>query len=357
VAGSLSIYPDKSQELAARADAAADGRFTVALPEAGTYAVAFSSEAFGIRNARASVEFGEGETAVRLPTTRLSGAVTFVDGLPAKNAIVVLERTVEGPTDELPGFHENVPTATADATGRFLVRGLEPGTYEVTARLGARKSDTRRIVTTAVDPGSVQLLIPDAEGLFVWLLDGQGHGVPLAHGWLLAGASGSGSLPQTATIQTDDEGGANVPVAWSPGTLVHVLLTGSEHPTTALRGSASNEGVVTLRVPETSGELRLALPQPAHGQPDPLDLRNLALVGDRGALLPLSLLSEMGLATSVTVRGATRVLIPTLASGEWRLGRFPDARALFQAFGTGASPEILKSFTVPPGGSVGVEIR
>jgi hypothetical protein len=356
-AGSLSLLRSDTDETIATADTDSDGRFTAALPEPGAYTAVFSRPQDGILNARAPADFTPGiETAVRLSPTRLSGQVIFADGRPAGDASITVERLAESPPEDaaLPRTHAIV---ASDAAGGFVVRCLESGSYQVSAQLGARKSETRRVMVGENRAAPVKLVLADAEGVIVRIVNGRGEGMPVVHGWLLAPAMEPGAMPQAVSIETDADGTARTATSWNPGSMVHVLVIDTGHPVTAQRESIGDEGVVSLTVPATSGLLRLMLPGAGQGPTTRSDFNSTVLLNDRGAMVPLSLLTEMGLATEGAVEGSTTVVIPALAGGSWRIARFADTREMFQAFSGGPTPRVISTFTVSPGGSVVVDLR
>jgi hypothetical protein len=354
VAGSLTLTTGDAGEVAARLDTGADGRFTAALPEPGRYTASFSRTEDGIQDTRAPVEFAlDREAVIRFPPTRLEGTVVFADGRPAAGAVVELERSAESTDDEPPAAVKRLRSVTADRSGGFVVRSLEPGEYELTARLGGRKSDVQAVSTGDVDVPSVRLVLPDDDGLTLRLFDTRGESLPLVSGWVLAPATQQGRPPQVVPFQSDAEGTARIGVSRVPGNAVHVVITEPGRPITAFRAAPGDEGDLTLVVPPAGGQLRLSWPRVAAGA----DVGSLVLVGDGGAMVPLGLLVEIGLAGETSAKDATTVLIRALAPGDWHLGMFADSRAMLLALTAGAAPSSLRSFSVSPGAVVAVDLR
>jgi hypothetical protein len=126
---------------------------------------------------------------------------------------------------------------------------------------------------------------------------------------------------------------------------------------TALKASPGDEGVVSMTMPGTSGSLRLVLPGVAQGQANTSDFSSPVLLNDRGAMVPLNLLTGMGVATETAVQGSTAIIIPTVASGAWRVARFAGPREMLQGFSGWATPLVIRTFNVPAGRSVVVDLR
>jgi hypothetical protein len=141
-----------------------------------------------------------------------------------------------------------------------------------------------------------------------------------------------------------------VPAPRSPGLSVHLVVADPDYPVSAFRVPPDTQGPVALMMAAGFGQLSLVLPRAA-------DYGAMVLIGERGALVPLSLISEMGLAKEIAARDSTTIVIPTLASGAWRIASFPDVRTMLRAFGSGEEPGTLRPFTLPAGGSAVIDLR
>ncbi len=353
-AGSLLLSHAATRETAARAQTGIDGRFTVLLREPGTYLASFTSEAWGVSGSTVTAQLSvDEESYIRFPASELTGQVSFADGRPAANAVVTVERGSKWVGDDAVVFGDAAPTARADASGRFVVRALEPGAYNVTARLGTRKTDARRVAVCEEGAQHVDLVIPDNDGLTVSVASRTGEPVAGLTGILLAASADS--APQPASFQTDVDGLAKVAVAWTPGSRVQVILADPKYPVAAFRVVTPPDGTLAIPLPAAAGEVRIVLPTGPQ-QHDSLDIETMVLVGEREAVVPVGLLTEMGLAHIVPTRSATTIVVRAIASGSWQVGRFADVASMMQAFNTGASPSLLRSFSVPPGGAATVSV-
>jgi hypothetical protein len=348
--GSLTLLHPESRQVIARADVQQDGRFNVRLPEPGLYLAEFSSAPHGIDRAQAQAEFTAGQEAdVRLAPSRLDGRVVYGDGRPAAEAVVVAGRVAGEPT----AFGADSSGVMTDAGGVFVMRALEAGEYDLSARLGVRRSEPRRVRVGGGETGPVQLVLSDLDGVTVLVLNAAGEPAPLVHGWLMTPA-GEAAMPLASPFATRADGTAKVAAWLAPGNWVQVLLTDPNHPAAALRAAPDADGLVTVTAPASSGSLRVLLPA---GAGSAEDASMLALLSDRGGVLPFSLLAEMGLTTHAAVGALVTVFVPALASGRWQLARFSDTRAMFQFYNGGSGPAVLTSFSLPPGGSTTLDLR
>ena len=354
-AGSLSLSHADTRETVARAQTGIDGRFTVLLREPGAYIASFTSEALGVSGATATVQLSvDDENAIRFPASELTGQVSFTDGRPAADAVVTAEPGSKRVGDDAVLFGDAAPTARADASGRFVVRALQLGAYDVSARLGARKTEARRVAVDENGAQRVDLVLPDDDGLTVSVISRAGEPVAGLAGILLAASNGS--TPQPANFQTDAEGHAKVGVAWTPGSRVHVILADAKFPVASFRVVTPPDGTLAIPLPAAAAEVRIVLPSNPQQQLDSLNLETMVLVGEGEAILPLSLLTELSLAAVVPTRSATTVVVRAVASGRWQVGRFADVASMMQAFSAGGSPSLLRAFSVPAAGSVTVTL-
>jgi len=351
VAGSLSFTRAGAVDKLADVETDRNGRFTVALPAPGPYDVVLSTRQDGTAGAARAVEFTAGrEIEVRLPTGAIQGRVSFADGRAAAAAAIVVERAADQGAGEPLMNRKNLSDAATDAAGRFTVRLLEPGAYSVSAQLGARKSNSRTAIAgDGADTPFLELLLPDDDGFTVRFQDARGGPLPMVHAWLMAGGRDDG-LPQAESVQADADGVAKVAAPWSPGVPVHLVVADLDYPVTGFRFTPDTNGPVALTMADGFGQLSVVLP---HGA----DYGAMVLVGERGALVPLGLISEMGLVKEVAERGSTTLVVPALASGAWRIASYPDVGAMLRAFGTGAEPTTLRTFALQAGGSAVVDLR
>ncbi len=205
IAGSLSLMRPGTEETLATVETEPDGRFATALPEGGMYTAVFRRPQDGILNARGSAQFTPGiETMVRLRSTSLSGHVVFGDGRPAGDANVTVERLIDTGTDEA-ALPQSVAAATSDAGGAFEVRSLELGVYRISAQIGTRRSELLKVAVSEDRNPPLKLVLSDAEGVVVRVVNARGEALRAVHGWLLAPSPDGDGMPQTSTIETDAE--------------------------------------------------------------------------------------------------------------------------------------------------------
>ena len=238
-------------------------------------------------------------------------------------------------------------------TGSPPLAPIEFSLAECTQSPGSPETGLFRLRVGGGETGPVQLVLSDLDGVTVLVLNAGGDPAPLVHGWLMTPA-GEAAMPLASPFATRADGTAKVAAWLAPGNWVQVLLTDPDHPAAALRAAPDADGLVTVTAPPSSGSLRVLLPAGA-GSAEYASM--LALVSDRGGVLPFSLLAEMGLTTHTAVGALVTVLVPALASGRWQLARFSDTRAMFQFYNGGSGPAVLTSFSLPPGGSTTLDLR
>jgi Carboxypeptidase regulatory-like domain len=358
VAGTLFLSRQRAP-LPRAAEATTDdaGRFAVALAEPGLYYALFLAKDGYARWARGSAEFTQArEALIQLPATRISGSVGFADGRPAPGATVTVEPPTERVIDE-PSFVPFTPAATADASGAFTIRCLEPGVYQTSARLGSRRSQPQPVVVTEGASAPVRLVLPDDGGLTLRLVDSRGTAVPSVSGVIFAAPGQVGTMPQSVVFRVGPDGTSNVPVTGTPGVAVQVALVSPGFPATAMSAIPDDDGTVTCAVPSGAGQLRVTFPRltQSAGERDDLDLT--VLLSDRGGVLPLNLLTALKTATQVTGPTSVTVVLGAVAAGEWQLAKFADARGWVLSFSGGPPPTVLRTFTVAPGSTVAVDVR
>jgi hypothetical protein len=358
VAGTLSLSRQRAPvPRAAEATTDDEGRFAVALTEPGLYYALFLGKGGSARWARGSAEFTQArEAIIRLPSTSVIGSVGFTDGRPAPGAIV----SVEPPTERViedPSLVAYMPSATADPLGAFTIQCLEPGVYQLSARMGSRKSQPQPVTVAEGTQQPVRLVLPDDGGLTLRFVDSLGGAVPGVSGLVFAAPAQVGAMPQSVSVRAGPDGTSKVPLAWTPGVAVYVALVTPGFPATAWSAIPDDDGTVICAVPSVAGQLRVVLPRLTQSPGDNGDLNLTMLLNDRGGMLPLNLAVGMKGATQVMEPTSVTVVIGSIAIGEWQLAKFADVRGFLLYLSGGPPPTVLKTFTVAPGSSVVVDIR
>lgn len=250
-----------------------------------------------------------------------------------------------------------MPSATTDASGAFTIQCLEPGAYQLSARLGTQKSDSQPLTVSEVVQQAVRLVLPDNGGLTLRIVDNRGGAVPGVFGLVFAGPAQAGGAPQSVSFRSESDGTSKVPFGWTPGVTVQVALVTPGFPAAALSAAPDAEGTVTCAIPSGAGQLRITLPRLTQDPGDNGDLNLTVLLSDGGGMLPLNLATGMKVATQVTEPTSVTVVIESIAAGEWQLAKFADARGLLLYFSGGPPPTVLRTFPVATGSSVVVDIR
>jgi hypothetical protein len=361
MAGTLSLRRQGSRERAAAEIQTDDeGRFTVSLPEPGQYSATFFTKQPGVRHARGSADFVQGrETTIRIPRTRVTGLVVFADGRPAPGAVVTIDHEAERILADPLLAADMLPIANADAAGAFAVQFLEPGVYEIRARYGDSKSEPQTVTVSETLSPSVRLVIPDDGSLTLRIVNARGEPVPGVMGIAFAAPTLAGAMPQQANVKTGPDGTSKIPLTWVLGAPLDFSLVASGYPVTAFRAMPGDDRTVSLTMPASGGQVRITVPRPAQSPYDVAEygLGLYVVVNDQGGMLMLTWLTGMKTATLVMEPTSATIVIPSLASGNWRLAKFADLRAALLYFSGGPAPAVVQSFSVVPGGNVVVDIR
>jgi len=132
------------------APALSEARRTVALAPVFYPGTSLLAHARPIRLAAAEERRGIDFVMDYVPTAMVQGYVSLAEGLPPPRVSL----TGQNPS----GFSEPQRGALADADGRFLIKGVAPGTYTVIARSGRAVASTQ-IIVTGEDLDGVDLVL------------------------------------------------------------------------------------------------------------------------------------------------------------------------------------------------------
>jgi len=295
------------------------GQFQVFLQRGGNYKATFSS--LGSRGERTLIpkvlfEDPNTEVEIELPTGRIAGRVVGPQGRGVAGATV--RASALGEPEEVGGLQILNQGTRSEEGGSFVISGLPPTTWSITARAEELQSD----------PLAVELLRDEQiEGLLVelreeeWVeitvVNDQGlpvsdvnvsYSFPLRH-FGEEPVGGSGRSNSSGTVRIDARGRA--------GQTAYFLLITSTGSVSCLRNRL--EPATTLVATEQTGRVHVGHELPADAA---LELSSLALVSESGCALILRKVSQLD-------RQRGRRTIPRLAAGNWRLVRWRSLQDYF----------------------------
>lgn len=263
---------------------------------------------------------------IRLPDSRLRGQVVDEQGEPALGATVEITRT-----DGV----ELVPEITVDASGRFESRGLEAGTYSLTAESRFATADPQVLSLAAgQDSGELRLVLHRRRELSGIVLSAEG---PLAGARVLATPTvGGRPAPVTgvAAAVTTVDGVFHLQLpAWASGAQLTLLAPGfalSQYRVDQLAESAK-----TLLASQDGGTLILDMPPDLAGPR--ADLPQPVVFHDGGLELSWRLLWEWSALGGAGDPSAHQLVVSPISPGHYKLCQF-DSAAEYLRVAAGSTP-------------------
>lgn len=337
-----------------------DGRFSVWLPSSGEYSVAFIGNAGTVRGKKATVNFVAGvTTTIRYSVGQVAGAVVDEDGSPAGDAMVSARLTLRDlATDPA---QAQIPMAHADAAGQFVFESLDQGAWELEATVGRRRSRPL-IVDVPAGAGAppVRLVLAADEEVTGRVVSSAGNPVVMGIGFYAVETGSPTTGGPSGMFRSDDEGYFTLRLGPYGGSALQAAVSANDWPLAVMRVRPEAGRPLTIRVPSTGGQVRLVLPPRVMSRVPGAAVTQLALyalVSEGGAILPLiHLLSTFGL-TAVNSDESTTIVIPSLATGMWRVARFADVESLYRyVAGLGSLPAV-RQFAVNPGQVAKADLR
>lgn len=314
-----------------------EGAFSAVLPRDGVWPLTVEGGDLQVL-AYVEVEVGEdGDDAlrIRLPDTRLEGRVVDPDGAPATGALVRVVRPADG---DVAGTLAGTRT---DGEGDFLLRGLEPGNYQVRAEQGPLRSDSvsLRLAEAEDFPLTLTLravravegrLVSDAAGV---------AGAPIVaipHG---GGGSGTDMIPRQQV--TDPTGSFSLPLpAGTARTTLLALPVGFGFTVATM----AVESPLVLPVASADGTLVLEGGWRGGGG-------EVGLVAINGEMVDPNLLHRWAEMNGGVNSDPDRLVVPAMPAGTYRLCRVTLQEATLVLLGR-AHPTRCRDGELFPGGEL-----
>lgn len=353
--GVLNLLPAEENRSRRQATARTDddGRFTILLEGPGWYTVDFREpDEGGIRFER-YVEFvdPEEEVEIRLPEGRIRGTVVYENGVPAgKVRVSASRRVTEAGQKPAAGTTAAMECSAATAAdGTFTIENLAGGTWLVRAWTKGVSADAVEVALVKDSTADgVVLVVRQTMEIGIHVVDARGRSVRNAYTFVELSPSSPLGSQETPSGRTGDDGLARLQFPrLVEGALANVIVSTVESELSAGLIRLDPERVATVRLPATTGELRLRRSKGKWS-----DVSSARLVAEDGSSIP------------VPTAGGTKAYVANdlirlqkVATGRWRYveARSPldvlAMRALnFSAIQPG--PE----FTVRPGIVTEIEI-
>jgi protocatechuate 3,4-dioxygenase beta subunit len=249
-----------------------DGHYQIGLDTAGTYNVVVSSMGGMMGGGRSAVQVQVPDQPsvvvdVTLKSAGISGHVVNADGKPVSGAIVSV--TASGASAGSDMRHGGMQ-AQAEPDGSFLVDGLTPGTYGVSAAASGYRNANVPPVTIANDNDvpTVDIRLEPGRTVRGRVLDANGNGIAGA----MVVTAPSGSLPSGRDVlpATADVNGTFVITAPADGPIDLTAMAAGFPPARA----------VSVQ-PEDGVDVVLRAPRPGHAKVKVIDAKGNPIAGAR----------------------------------------------------------------------------
>lgn len=252
--------------LSATANAAGDVLFPALLP--GRYAISLTCPGHGAGEQAPAIEVGEQALTARFVVhdrLAIMGVVEDEEGASAGPEITVQARRLSDPPED------STQTATTDDEGRFDLRPVQPGTYELTATSGGPPLGERLVVTVVegVATPNVRLRVGALHRIAGQVVDEQGR--PAANLSLYAQADG-----ERWSVDLDEDGRFELGRLPSGRLRLGLEMLGAPlaaHGDAELTVPVDHPVRLVAELPEGRIEGQVVGGGPWQGPPPPVDLR------------------------------------------------------------------------------------
>jgi len=255
--------PAASQKDFRQSHTDAEGRYQVGLDAAGTYAVILAGGAmFGGRQSGAPIQVPDQPNPVVDVTVKaagISGRVMTAEGKAVSGAIVSVRAAASTGGD---GHGRGGSQDQSGPDGTFLIDGLDPGTYTLTASAAGYRNAELPPVTIAneSDVPAVDVHLEPGRTVRGRVLDANGNGI--AGATVMAAASGSAPAGMGAVGASSDVNGTFLVTAPADGPIDVTAVAPGFPPARAVGVQPQDGEDVVLRAPRP-GRVRVSVVDPS----------------------------------------------------------------------------------------------
>jgi uncharacterized GH25 family protein len=254
--------PAASQKELRQSHTDAEGRYQVGLDAAGTYAVvvAGGGKMFGGRQSGVPIQVPDQPNPVVDVTVKaagISGRVMNSEGKPVSGAVVMVRPAASAGGDG----HGRGSQDQSEPDGTFLIDGLDPGTYTLTASAAGYRNAELPPVTIAneSDVSAVDVRLEAGRTVRGRVVDANGNGI--AGATVMAAASGSAPSAMGAIGASSDVNGTFLVTAPADGPIDVTAVAAGFPPARAIGVQPQNGEDVVLHAPRP-GRVRVNVVDP-----------------------------------------------------------------------------------------------
>ncbi|MEO8191282.1 MAG: carboxypeptidase regulatory-like domain-containing protein [Acidobacteriota bacterium] len=225
-----------------------DGRFALEGLSDGSYQLSVGGQGVSYRKT-VSVS-GDTAADIAIPASMISGTVTEAgSGAPLEGATVQAESG-----KEVAAF--SMKTAASDSSGHYEIDGVDPGTYQVSARKAGYQQKTSA-ATVGADSSSADFSLAKGAGVSIRVSDGM-TGFPL-HGVTVLAFGANGNVAFQGSVSLDSSGRGEV-TSLGPGRYSLYVFTDGYAPRALAAVEAPSPEVTIAMTPGGRVEVHAAAP-------------------------------------------------------------------------------------------------
>jgi protocatechuate 3,4-dioxygenase beta subunit len=275
---------------------------------------------------------------ITMKVAGISGRVVNPEGKPISGAAVTVKAS--GAAAGSDGHRSTGMQGQSEPDGSFLIDGLDPGTYTITAAASGYRNASSPPVTVAneTDVPAVDIRLEPGRTVRGRVLDANGNGIPGA--MVMAAASGGPPSGRDAMPASSDVNGTFVLTAPADGTIDVTAVAAGFPPARAVSVQPQDGVDLTLRAPRP-GHVRLSVLD-GNGVPLPGARVNCKAVPD---YLGAGYLTMLDSTPPTGTDGATTV--SSLAPGAYELTVTSGSKRATQAVTLAEGAEVVTTVTLP----------